>query len=470
MSEVQEKPNKLPNGWAEKTLGDLGEYINGRGFKKSEWASVGLPIIRIQDLTGTGKEQNYYNGEIEGRHVVEPGDLLISWSATLGAYIWDGPKAALNQHIFKVETNIDKKLHYYLIQHILDDLYRQTHGSGMVHITKTKFEKTPVLVPETEEQQKQIVAKIEELFSHIDVGIEALKKAKKLLKQYRQSVLKAAVTGELTKEWREANSAKLEPASQLLERILKERRHKWEEQQLKKFKAKGKIPKDDKWKGKYKEAELPDVTDLPEIPASWKWVELQHVFDVITDGDHQAPPKAGDGVPFLVIGDVNKGVINFGDKRFVPRSYYDALAEIRRPRKGDLLYTVVGSFGIPVKVESDKEFCVQRHIAILKSSSQMSVNFLYHMLSSGFIYKQAADVSTGTAQKTVPLGGLRELKIPLPPYEEQMELESLIENKLEAISRMDKESTGKIFMAGQNKKAILASAFSGRLASNWVFQ
>src|SRR5690606_24720681 len=105
-------------------------------------------------------------------------------------------------------------------------------------------------------QQKRIVAKIEELFSHIDAGIEALKKAKQLLKQYRQSILKAAVTGELTKEWREANKDKLEPASKLLERILKERRQVWEEQQLKKIKAKGKIPKDDKWKEAYAEPVL----------------------------------------------------------------------------------------------------------------------------------------------------------------------------------------------------------------------
>ena len=171
-------------------------------------------------------------------------------------------------------------------------------------------------------------------------------------------------------------------------------------------------------------------------------------------------------MPFLVIGDVNKGVIKFGDKRFVPRAYYDSLAEIRRPRKGDLLYTVVGSFGIPVKVESDKEFCVQRHIAILKPSSRMSVNFLYHILSSGFVYKQALDVSTGTAQKTVPLGGLRELKIPLPSYEEQVALENLIENKLETTSRTDKESTKKILMANQGKQSILASAFAGELVES----
>ena len=97
MSETSINSNSaLPEGWNETTLGEIGEYINGRGFKKSEWADKGLPIIRIQDLTGTGKEQNYYNGILDEKHIVEPGDLLISsrsiyleWttSSTKSAYL-----------------------------------------------------------------------------------------------------------------------------------------------------------------------------------------------------------------------------------------------------------------------------------------------------------------------------------------------------------------------------------------------
>src|SRR5689334_18744687 len=92
----------VPEGWKRTTIGELGRYLNGRGFKTSEWARTGRPIIRIQDLTGSNKNPNYFNGAIEDRYIVEPGDLLVSWSATLGAYIWDGPEAVLNQHIFKV--------------------------------------------------------------------------------------------------------------------------------------------------------------------------------------------------------------------------------------------------------------------------------------------------------------------------------------------------------------------------------
>lgn len=483
---VEDSKNPLlakHESWERVPVGDIADILNGFAFKSNNFTNdKGMPLIRIRDV-GKDSSETYYDGEYDETYLVDDGDLLVGMDGDFRVAIWKGGKALLNQRVCKISLKTDEynfKFLSYVLQPYLDAIHAETSAVTVKHLSSRSINEIPLPLP-PKEHQKRIVAKIEELFSHIDASIAALKKAKQLLKQYRQSVLKAAVTGELTKEWREARNkddaqgsanvaggrtpgaTKLEPASKLLERILKERRQKWEAQQLEQFKAKGKLPKDDKWKEKYKELALPCADDLPEIPVGWKWVELQHVFDVITDGDHQAPPKVDDGIPFLVIGDVNKGVVKFGDKRFVPRSYYEGLAEIRRPRKGDILYTVVGSFGIPVKVESDEEFCVQRHIAILKPSARMSVNYLYHILSSGFVFKQATDVSTGTAQKTVPLSGLRELKIPLPPYEEQVALENLIDNKLDAISRTDKESTNKILMAEKNKQSILATAFNGRL-------
>lgn len=126
----------VPDGWRGTTLGSLGRYQNGRAFKTHEWSARGRPIIRIQDLTGSNRNPNHYEGEVEERYAVRPGDLLISWSATLGAYIWDGPEAVLNQHIFKVESNIDKRFHYHLVRACIADLERNAHGSGMVHVTK----------------------------------------------------------------------------------------------------------------------------------------------------------------------------------------------------------------------------------------------------------------------------------------------------------------------------------------------
>jgi type I restriction enzyme, S subunit len=168
--------NNLPDGWAQARLGELGLYFNGRGFKRSEWSAFGRPIIRIQNLTGSGDSYNYYSGHLEDRYTVRQGDLLISWAATLGAFIWGGPEAALNQHIFKVHSFIDKKFHYYLVSHLLNDLQRQTHGSGMVHVTKTRFDETPVNVPPMPEQLR-IVAELDQHLSRLNAAALSIRSA-----------------------------------------------------------------------------------------------------------------------------------------------------------------------------------------------------------------------------------------------------------------------------------------------------
>ncbi|MFP4210982.1 MAG: restriction endonuclease subunit S, partial [Alkalispirochaeta sp.] len=223
----------------------------------------------------------------------------------------------------------------------------------------------------------------------------------------RSFILDQAVRGNLTADWRRDNPD-VEPASVLLERIRQEK------QELVKA---GKIKK---------QKELPPVEpgEVPfAVPESWEWVRLGDVFVTVTDGDHLPPPKAPDGVPFLVIGDIREGTIDTKNaSRFVSRKYYDGLDWSRIPRKGTILYTLVGSLGIPVLVQSDAKFCVQRHIGLLQPSSQTNTEYLRHLLESDLTFEQASNVATGIAQKTVPLSGLRSIIEPIPPTVEQTEI------------------------------------------------
>ena len=182
-----------------RTLGEVAIYVNGRAFKPTEWEAVGLPIIRIQNLTDNNAKFNCSSVAHEAKYLIHHGDLLFAWSASLGAHIWRGQDAWLNQHIFHVIPNedIDKMYLYYFLCHVVAELYSKTHGSGMVHITKAPFMATRIPVPPLDEQRR-IVARIEELFSELDNGVETLQKTKQQLAVYRQAVLKQAFDGKLT--------------------------------------------------------------------------------------------------------------------------------------------------------------------------------------------------------------------------------------------------------------------------------
>ena len=149
--------------WPMHRLGDVAEYFNGFAFKPDDWHGEGIPIIRIQNLTGTSKEINRTRRkDIPEKYIVRHGDLLISWSATIGFYIWRAEKAYLNQHIFRVEVKpqIEKEYLYYLGKRIIEEIEKDVHGNTMQHITKGRFEAIEIPLPPLEVQQ-EIVAEIE---------------------------------------------------------------------------------------------------------------------------------------------------------------------------------------------------------------------------------------------------------------------------------------------------------------------
>ena len=173
---------------------------------------------------------------------------------------------------------------------------------------------------------------------------------------------------------------------------------------------------------------------MNELPTGWVWTELSQVCTSITDGDHQAPPQVRHGIPFLVIGNIRNRMLDFTGCRHVPPEYYESLNSIRHPQRGDVLYSLVGSYGISVPVKDDTPFCVQRHIGIIRPSSEISSPFLALLLSSREVFNQATEYATGTAQMTVPLSGLRRIRIRLPPRLEQIRIVAAIE---EQFSRLE---------------------------------
>ena len=164
------------------SLGETAKFINGAAFKPSDWEENGLPIIRIQNLTGTGERFNYTTRKVKPDLVVEPGDLLVSWSATLDVYRWNGPRGLLNQHIFKVlpSPNVDPDYLFYALKSALSELSAKTHGSTMKHVVRGDFESTRVLMPEPHEQRR-IVDILSRAEGIVRLRREAQKKAAELI-------------------------------------------------------------------------------------------------------------------------------------------------------------------------------------------------------------------------------------------------------------------------------------------------
>ena len=158
--------------------------------------------------------------------------------------------------------------------------------------------------------------------------------------------------------------------------------------------------------------------------------QLEECCDSIADGDHQAPPKADSGVPFITISDIDeRHEINLNVTKYVPDEYYNRLADKRRPQKGDVLYTVVGSYGIPVYISENKRFVFQRHIAILRpNNAVIDSRYLYHAMNGTAFHRQADLAAKGAAQKTIGLASLAKMTVPVPPLDVQNRIVNVLDN------------------------------------------
>ena len=191
------------------------------------------------------------------------------------------------------------------------------------------------------------------------------------------------------------------------------------------------------------------------------WCRLEDYVFSVTDGDHQAPPKVSKGIPFLVISNIADGSLDFSNTRYVPEEYYEKIQMERKPKRGDILFSVTGSYGIVVNIKTDRQFCFQRHIGLIKPT--ISNEYLSFVLMSNYIKSLCDKLATGTAQKTVGLDTLRSLYVPIAPIEEQERIVAKIKHLLLQISFLE-AGKGKLVAAiKQAKSKILDLAIHGKL-------
>lgn len=323
------------------------------------------------------------------------------------AYLITG-KAWVNNHAHILRSLFGDTGNRYLLHYLNSFNYAgYVNGTTRLKLTRASMDTIPIPLPPLAEQQR-IVDRIESLFAKLD---EAKEKAQAVVDSFetrKAAILHKAFTGELTAKWREEHGVGME---------------------------------------------------------SWKVRTLDSVCSSIFDGDHMPPPKAESGIPFLVISNVNTGHLTFENTRFVPQEYYDTLSDTRKPQLGDVLYTLVGSFGIPVVVNSKRPFCFQRHMALLRPID-VSPQFLWYILQTPEMYDKASSIATGTAQLTVPIKGLRAMTIPRPKIAEQVEIVRILDGFFAREQSAKEAAEAALDQIDLMKKSILARAFRGELGTN----
>ena len=474
MSETGVGLSDLPDGWVWTALEEVIQIIDYRG-RTPPYSSEGIPHLRSSNIKN-GKiiwnDLKYVTEETYDKYMTRglprQGDLLFTTEAPLGEVAFaPNKKFSLAQRIMILrpfEDIIKPEFLLYQIQagSFQERLRISETGSVVKGISSRNFKPFPIIIPPLPEQHR-IVAKIEELFTKLDAGINELHKAQSQLKRYRQSVLKAAFEGKLTDAWRAEHQDKIEPASVLLERILKERREKWEAEQLEQMKAKGKRPKDDRWKAKYKEPVATDTSELPELPNGWRWTT---VGDIGLVASGQTPKGINDlnldgEIPFYKISDMNK----LGSEKFMQAAEITlddnqtAKLGIHVRKQGTVIFPKRGG-----AIATNKK-------RILSCPSAYDLNImgvLPYIVPTDFFYQwllsiDLAALSDGSNVPQINHKDIDPLPFPLPPLSEQQAIVSEVESRLSVADEVEKTITAELKRAEQLRQSILKKAFSGKL-------
>jgi type I restriction enzyme S subunit len=334
-----------------------------------------------------------------------------------------------------------------------------TGTAGQMRVPTKWLRTVEIPIPPLQEQTR-IVAKLEELLSDLDAGVAELKAAQQKLVQYRQSLLKAAVAGTLTAAWRQHNQPG-ETGTQLLQRILTERRARWEARQLAKFQAQGKTPPKD-WQKKYPEPVPPDTTDLPELPDGWAWATLSQVGWLDRGRSKHRPRNAphlyGGPYPFVQTGDIRHSETYISR---VEATYSEAgLAQSRLWPAGTMCITIAANIGKTAILSIEACF-PDSVVGFLPGADDVSVRYVEYFMRS--VQQKLEDEAPATAQKNINLEILEKVAIPVPPIKEQIQIVDMLDSSFSVARENDRAIELGLKQSNAQRQNILRAAFAGQL-------
>jgi type I restriction enzyme, S subunit len=472
----------LPPGWCWTTLATIADIDGGitKDQKRQRTPTMReVPYLRVANV-----QRSYLDLEeiktilAEDEEIaamrLRKGDVLFTEGGDrdkLGrGWVWnDEIEECIHQnHIFRARLClplIEPKFVSYHGNFFGQEWFTRTgkQTTNLASINKGVLSRFPVpLAPLNE--QRRIVAIIEELFSDLDAGVAALERIRANLKRYRAAVLKAAAEGKLTEEWR-AKHPKTESATKLLERILAERRQKWEEDQLAKFAPADKTPPKG-WREKYVEPAAPDTSRLPELPLGWTVASLEQLTDAnrpICYGILMPKENVAEGVLYVKVKDMKGDRIDLASLHRTRREIAEEYSRASL-KPGDLLLAIRGTYGrvanVPPELDGGN---ITQDTARLAITKAMNSEFVATALRSFDCQSYFKRVARGVAVKGVNIGDVKLCPIPILPLEEQLEIVAEVAEKLSQIEAAEVATDHSLKRAARLRQSILMRAFEGRL-------
>lgn len=455
--------NPSPEGaeqrWGIVKLEEIADIRSGNGFPiKYQGRTEGeFPFFKVGDIS-----RNWQKGMItltNGEHCLSQAEVKAIRAKTLpeGSVVFAkiGAAVALNRRaILGVESLVDNNvmalvpsamttsrfLFYFMCQ---VDLGASTRGGAVPSLRRGDVADLDIPLPPLPEQRR-IVARIEELFSRLDAGVAALRHAKAQLQRYRQSVLAAAVTGQLTQAWRELHPD-TESAETLLERVLKQRREQWD----------GRV--------RYKEPIEPATERGGEIPDSWMWTSTDSVCSQITDGEHIQPRYQEEGLPMLSAKHVRDGYVILDGAGLIAPEDFETCLKRCAPVKDDVLIVSVGATTGRTGIVGDQPpFSLVRSVLLLRPLSILP-RYLLLWNQSPWIMRWKASASGASAQPHLYIKDTRRMPIALPPLAEQHQIVAEVEARTTAIDHLEAELDRQITRSNRLRQSTLSAAFHGNL-------
>ena len=466
----EKREQQLPSDWTDTTFGNVAEYITSGSRDWSKYYSDhGSMFIRTQDINTNRLRLDdvarvALPEKVEGKRTrVFKDDILITITgANVGKVALvdhDIGEAYVSQSVALVrlgDKQLGKFLHYQLMTKVHGDkthLESMAYGLGRPVLNLDNIRDVPIRLAPLD-QQNRIVAEIEKQFSRLDEAVANLKRVKANLKRYKAAVLKAAVEGKLTEEWRKAHPD-VEPARELLKRILAVRRAKWN------------------GKGKYKEPEIPSLSEFQNLPAGWTFARIEQLLPPRKEAMKTGPfgsllkkhEHRAEGIPVF-------GIENIEAMHFVPGSKIHVTAEKAkelneyRVEPRDILISRSGTVGEVCVVPEDIGAAIFSTNLMKISLGQNGMNpqfFTFLFNGSPFVLNQVADLCKGSTRNFLNQDILKTLVFILPPLEEQEEIVREVDRHFSLVKESEKEIDNTLRRAQRLKQSILNRAFSGKL-------